>query len=117
MCGCLSRTPTVDLARNPGMCPDWAWNQGPLGSQASTQSIEAQQPGCKQSSELKKSRGGLKSKRSKIILGTQMPHFIEGKLVPRQFINLVIKLETVLLFATFQVYGLSFLPLFLSFFF
>ena len=20
-------TPTGDLARNPGMCPDWEWNQ------------------------------------------------------------------------------------------
>ena len=25
--------PTGDLARNPGMCPDWALNQRPLGSQ------------------------------------------------------------------------------------
>ena len=23
MCGCLSCTPTGDLACNPGMCPDW----------------------------------------------------------------------------------------------
>ena len=36
--------PTGDLARNPGMCPDWESNQGPLASQASTQSTEPHQP-------------------------------------------------------------------------
>ena len=30
MCGCLSHTPTGDLAHNPGMCPDWESNQRPL---------------------------------------------------------------------------------------
>ena len=25
--------PTVDLALNPGMCPDWELNQRPFGSQ------------------------------------------------------------------------------------
>ena len=25
--------PTGDLARNPGMCPDWESNQRPIGSQ------------------------------------------------------------------------------------
>ena len=30
--------PTGDLARNPGMCPDWESNQRPFGSQAGTQS-------------------------------------------------------------------------------
>ena len=38
--GCLSGTPTGDLACNPGMCPDWEWNQRPFGSQAGTQSTE-----------------------------------------------------------------------------
>ena len=37
--------PTGDLARNPGMCPDWELNQGPFGSQAGTQSTEPHQPG------------------------------------------------------------------------
>ena len=34
-----------DLAGNLGLCPDWELNQGPFGSQASTQSTEPQQPG------------------------------------------------------------------------
>ena len=37
--------PTGDLARNPGMCPDWELNQEPFSSQASTQSTETHQPG------------------------------------------------------------------------
>ena len=37
--------PTRDLARNPGMCPDWESNQQHFGSQASTQSTEPQQSG------------------------------------------------------------------------
>ena len=32
--------PTGDLARNPGMCPDWELNQQPFGSQAVIQSTE-----------------------------------------------------------------------------
>ena len=28
--------PTGDVAHNPGMCPDWEWNQQPLNSQAGT---------------------------------------------------------------------------------
>ena len=32
--------PTGDLARNPGMGPDWESNQRPFGSQACTQSTE-----------------------------------------------------------------------------
>ena len=40
MCGCLSCPPTGDLAHNPGMCPDWESNQGPLAPQAGTQSTE-----------------------------------------------------------------------------
>ena len=37
--------PTGDLAYNPGMCPDWEWNQQPFGSQAGTQFTEPHQPG------------------------------------------------------------------------
>ena len=37
--------PTEDLAHNPGMCPDWEWNQQPFGSQAGTQSTDPHQPG------------------------------------------------------------------------
>ena len=37
--------PTGDLARNPGMSPDWELNQVPFGSQAGTQSTEPHQPG------------------------------------------------------------------------
>ena len=37
--------PTEDLARHPGMCPDWESNQQAFGSQASTQSTEPQQLG------------------------------------------------------------------------
>ena len=34
-CVVASHVPlTGDLARNPGMCPDWEWNQQPFGSQA-----------------------------------------------------------------------------------
>ena len=36
--------PTGDMARNPGMYPDWESNQQPFGSQASTQSTEPHQP-------------------------------------------------------------------------
>ena len=45
MCGCLLHSPLGDLARNPGMCPDWESNQRPFGSQAHTQSTELHQPG------------------------------------------------------------------------
>ena len=31
---------TGDLAHNPGMCPDWEWNQQPFGSQAHAQPTE-----------------------------------------------------------------------------
>ena len=44
-CVVASHTPlTGDLARNPGMCPDWEWSRQPSGSQASTQSTEPHQP-------------------------------------------------------------------------
>ena len=45
MCGCLLPTPTVDLASNPGMCPDWESNWQPFGLQGRAQSSELQQPG------------------------------------------------------------------------
>ena len=35
---------TGDLARNPGMCPDWKSNLQPFSLQASTQSTEPHQP-------------------------------------------------------------------------
>ena len=35
----------LDLAGDPGMCPDWKSNQRPFGSPASTQSTEPHQPG------------------------------------------------------------------------
>ena len=35
--------PTGDLARNPGMCPDWELNWQPFSSQASAQSTEPHQ--------------------------------------------------------------------------
>ena len=45
-CVVASRTPpTGDLACNPGMCPDWEWNQRPFGLQASTQNTKQHQPG------------------------------------------------------------------------
>ena len=34
-----------DLARNPGMCPDWELNQQPFDSQAHAQSTEPHQQG------------------------------------------------------------------------
>ena len=37
--------PTGDLARYPGMCPDWELNHQPFGLQASAQSTELHQPG------------------------------------------------------------------------
>ena len=37
--------PTEDLDRNPGMCPDWEWNQQPFGWEAGAQSTEPHQPG------------------------------------------------------------------------
>ena len=46
-CGCLSRAPTGDLARNPGMRPDWESNQQPFDSKAGDQSTEPHQPGQK----------------------------------------------------------------------
>ena len=37
--------PARDLARNPGMCPDWELNQGPCGLQADRESTEPHQQG------------------------------------------------------------------------
>ena len=42
----LTCAPTGDLARNPGMCPDWESNWQLFGSQAGTQSIQPHQPGA-----------------------------------------------------------------------
>ena len=39
--------PTVDLAHNPGMHPDWESNWWPFGLQAGAQSTESHQPGPK----------------------------------------------------------------------
>ena len=36
---------TGNLARNPGLCPDWESNQWPFGSQARAQSTKPHQPG------------------------------------------------------------------------
>ena len=45
-CVVASHAPlTGDLASNPGMCPDWEWNQWPFGSETGTQSTEPHQPG------------------------------------------------------------------------
>ena len=44
MCGCHV-PPAGDLARNPGMFPDWELNRQPFGSQSGTQSTELHQPG------------------------------------------------------------------------
>ena len=45
-CVAASHTPpTGDLARSPGMCPDWESNWRPFGSQADTQSTEPHQLG------------------------------------------------------------------------
>ena len=45
-CVVASHTPpTGDLARNPGMCPDWESNRRPFGSQAGAQSAEPHHPG------------------------------------------------------------------------
>ena len=41
--GASHAPPTVDLARNPGMCPAWEPNRPPFGLQASTQSIQPHQ--------------------------------------------------------------------------
>ena len=38
------KTPTGDLACNPGLWPDWESNQQPFGSQVGTQSPEPHQP-------------------------------------------------------------------------
>ena len=44
-CAVASHVPPAgDLARNPGMCPDWESNWRPFGSQAGTQSTEPHQP-------------------------------------------------------------------------
>ena len=41
-----SRTPpTGDLARDPGMCPDWELNQQPFALWADAQSTEPHKPG------------------------------------------------------------------------
>ena len=45
--------PTGDLARNPGMCPDWESNQRPFGSHTDTKSIELHQPGLNRKFEAK----------------------------------------------------------------
>ena len=42
--GCLSHAPTGNLARNPGMCPDWnQTSEWPFSLQASAQSTEPHQ--------------------------------------------------------------------------
>ena len=41
----LFKSPTRNLACNPGMCSDWKLNWRPFGSQASAQSTEPHQPG------------------------------------------------------------------------
>ena len=38
-------SPSKDLARNPGVCPDWESNWRPFGSHDSAQSTEPHQPG------------------------------------------------------------------------
>ena len=38
------KSPAADLARNPGMFPDWESNRRPFGLQASIQSTEPRQP-------------------------------------------------------------------------
>ena len=48
MCGCLSHSPTGNLAHNPGMYPDGELNHQLFGSQVSTQSTEPHQPGLLQ---------------------------------------------------------------------
>ena len=53
VCGCLSHTLTGDLARNPGMCPDWESNQRPFGWQAGAQSTEPYQPGSREKNYFK----------------------------------------------------------------
>ena len=40
--------PNRDLARNPGMCPDWESNQQRFVSQAHAQSTELHQPGLEE---------------------------------------------------------------------
>ena len=42
---CLPLMHKRDLARNPGMCPDWESNQRPFGLRTSTQSTEPHHPG------------------------------------------------------------------------
>ena len=37
--------PAGDIARNPGVCPDWELNQQPFSSQAGAQSTEPHEPG------------------------------------------------------------------------
>ena len=37
--------PTGDLARSPGLCPDWESNERPFASQSGAQSAEPRQPG------------------------------------------------------------------------
>ena len=41
----INQLPLADLARNPGMCPDWESNQHPFSSQAGAQSTEPHKPG------------------------------------------------------------------------
>ena len=41
----LACSPTGDLARTPGKCPDWELNRPPFGSQAGTQSTGPHQSG------------------------------------------------------------------------
>ena len=41
----LARPQPGDLARNPGMCPDWESNRQPFGLQTGTQSTKPHQPG------------------------------------------------------------------------
>ena len=41
------RSPTGDLACNPGMCPDWKSNQWPFASQSGAQPTEPHQPGLR----------------------------------------------------------------------
>ena len=81
MYGCLSRAPNwgpgLQLACNPGMCPDWELNQRPFGSQSGTQSTELHQPGLCHSFDQRTKTKEFRRPGSKYLLCSLFPREVE----------------------------------------
>ena len=71
------RPSTGDLVRNPGMCPDWEWNQRPFGSQAGAQSAEPHQPGLKNFFLMPKGKNSIGNVEAKELISMTHGHELQ----------------------------------------